>query len=125
MPTEQYKFPVACPPERPVDKYARTDIIDEEQGIVVSFAMVQGMVEPYLVTNPTDSAFVPNSMLSSYTGMLKKQQESGKYTAPALRPAPASLTVAELYRIYDGKLQGMMMLQNMAPTGATSPWVGH
>jgi hypothetical protein len=35
----------------------------------------------------------------------------------------ASLAVAELYRIYDGKLQGMMMLQNMAPTGAISPWV--
>jgi hypothetical protein len=42
-------------------------------------------LEPYVITNPTDSAFVPNSMLSSYTGMLKKQQDTGKYTAPALR----------------------------------------
>jgi hypothetical protein len=62
-------------------------------------------------------------MLSAYTDMLKKQQKSGTYSAPALRPMPASLAVAELYRIYDGKLQGMMMLQNMAPVGATSPWV--
>jgi hypothetical protein len=111
------------PPDRPVDQYARTDLIDEDQGIVVSFATVNGMVEPYVITNPTDSAFVPNSMLSAYTDMLKKQQHSGAYAAPALRPMPASLAVAELYRIYDGKLQGMMMLQNMAPVGARSPWV--
>jgi hypothetical protein len=111
------------PPDRPVDQYARTDLIDEDQGIVVSLAMVNGMVEPYVITNPTDSAFVPNSMLSAYTDMLKKQQHSGAYATPALRPMPASLAVAELYRIYDGKLQGMMMLQNMAPVGATSPWI--
>jgi hypothetical protein len=116
------QIPCGVPPDRPTDRNARTDIVDEDQGIVVSFAMVSGMVEPYVITNPTDSAFVPNSMLSSYTGMLKKQQDSGNYTAPALRPTPASLAVAELYRIYDGKLQGMMMLQNMAPIGATSPW---
>jgi len=85
--------------------------------------LVDGMVEAYVITSPTDSAFVANSMLSSYTGMLKGQQASGKFTAPSLRPTPASLTVAALYRIYDGKLQGMMMLQNMAPIGATSPWL--
>jgi hypothetical protein len=84
---------------------------------------VAGMVEPYLATNPAVSAFVPFAMLSPYTDMLKKQQDSGKFKIPAMRPMAAALTVAELYRIYDGKLQGMMMLQNMAPTGAASPWV--
>lgn len=117
------QIPCGVPPGRPTDKKARTDLVDEEQGIVVSFAVVPGMVEPYLATNPTVSAFVPFAMLSPYTDMLKKQQASGKFKIPAMRPMPAALTVAELYRIYDGKLQGMMMLQNMAPTGAASPWV--
>jgi hypothetical protein len=119
------QIPCGVPPGRPTDHKARTDLVDEEQGIVVSFAVVSGMVEPYLATNPTASAFVPFAMLSPYTDMLKKQQESGKFKNPAVRPMPAALTVAELYRIYDGKLQGMMMLQNMAPTGAVSPWVAH
>jgi len=117
------QIPCGVPPGRPTDKKARTDLIDEEQGIVVSFAVVSGMVEPYLATNPTVSAFVPFAMLSPYTDMLKKQQDSAKFNNPAMRPMPAALTVAELFRIYDGKLQGMMMLQNMAPTGAVSPWV--
>jgi hypothetical protein len=117
------QIPCGVAPDRPTDKNARADIIDEQQGIVISLAIVEGMVEPYLATTPTDSAFVPNSMLSSYVTMLRQQQLSGKYTSPALRPLPASLAVAELYRIYDGKLQGMMMLQNMAPSGAKSPWV--
>jgi hypothetical protein len=117
------QIPCGVPPGRPIDKKARTDLVDEERGIVLSFAVVSGMVEPYLATNPAVSAFVPFAMLSPYTDMLKKQQDSGKFKIPAMRPMAAALTVAELYRIYDGKLQGMMMLQNMAPTGAASPWV--
>ena len=115
-------IPCGVPPGRPIDKLARTDIVDEEQSIVVSFAMVSGNVEPYVITNPTDSAFVPFALLKPYADMLKKQQASGIYRSPALRPMPATLAVAELYRIYDGKIQGMMMLQNMAPIGAVSPW---
>ena len=117
--------PIPCgnPPIRPTDKNARTDIIDEEQGIVVSIAIVNGVAEPYLVTNPTESAFVPNSMLQPFTDMLKKQQASGKFTAPAVRPMPASQVVAELHRVYDGKLQGLMMLQSSGATGSSSPWV--
>jgi len=117
--------PIACgvPPGRPTDKLARTEIVDEASGVVVSLAMISGDVEPYVVTNPTDSAFVPFALLQPYADMLKKQQASGKYHAPALHAMPATLAVAELYRIYDGKIQGMMMLQNMMPIGSTSPWV--
>jgi hypothetical protein len=118
--------PIACgnPPIRPTDKNARTDIIDEEQGVVISIAMVHGMAEPYLATNPAETAFVPNSLLQPFTDMLKKQQASGKFTAPAPRAMPASQVVAELHRVYDGKLQGLMMLQSLGATGSSSPWVG-
>lgn len=118
------KVPIHCgnPPIRPTDKLARTDLIDEEQGVVVSIAIVNAMVEPYLVTNPTESAVVPNSMRAPYEEMLEKQQSSGKYQAPALRPMPAAQVVAELHRIYDGKLQAMQMLQSTGAPGSRSPW---
>jgi hypothetical protein len=117
--------PVPCgnPPERPTDKHARTTIIDEEQGVVVSFATVHGMVQPYVVTNPTESAFVPTSLSKPYVEMLEKQQRSGKYPAPALRPLAATGVTAELHRIYDGKLQGLHLMVNLGAPGSHSPWV--
>jgi hypothetical protein len=116
-------IPCGSPPGRPTDARARTDIVDEEAGVVVSLAMVPGMVEPYVITTPTDSAFVPDAMLKPYLDMLGKQLASGQYKAPRVRPMPATLAVAELLRIYGGKVHGMMMLQNMAPVGADSAWV--
>ena len=118
-------IPVPCgnPPIRPTDKLARTDIIDEEQGVVVTLAIVHGVAEPYVITSPTESAFVPNSMRAPYEGMLKQQQASGKYRAAFVRPMPATQSVAQLHRIYDGKLQGMMMLQSTGAPGSRSPWV--
>jgi hypothetical protein len=116
-------IPCGSPPNRPTDSQARTDIVDEEQGVVVSIAIVHGVAQPYLVTNPTESAFVPDAMLAPYTDMLKQQQSSGKYQAASLRPMPATQVVAELHRLYDGKLQGMMMLQTLGAPGSHSPWV--
>ena len=117
--------PVPCgnPPGRPTDKHARTTIIDEEQGIVVSLAVVHGVSEPYLVTNPTVSAFVPNAMLLPYADMLKAQQNSGRFKAPAIRQMSATAAVAEVHRVYDGKLQGLHLLVNLGAPGSESPWV--
>jgi hypothetical protein len=117
--------PVPCgnPPNRPTDKHARTTIIDEEQGVVVSMAVVPGVAEPYLVTNPTESAFVPDALLQPYTDMLKKQLSSGSYNASAVRPMSATAAVAEVHRIYDGRLQGLHLLVNLGAPGSSSPWV--
>jgi hypothetical protein len=117
--------PVPCgnPPDRPTDKRARTTIIDVEQGIVVSLAVVHGIAQPYVITQPTESAFVPDSLLRPYVDMLKKQQASGKFTAPAIRQMPATAVTAELHRIYDGKLQGLHLLVNLGAPGSHSPWV--
>jgi hypothetical protein len=118
--------PVPCgnPPNRPTDRNARTTIIDEERGIVVSMAMVPGVVEPYLVTSPTESASVPNALLKPYADMLRKQRSSGKFNAPALRAMQNTAAVSEVHRIYDGKLQGLHLLVNLGAPGARSPWVG-
>jgi hypothetical protein len=115
--------PCGNPPDRPTDKDARTTIIDEEQGVVVSMAVVHGVAEPYLITNPTVSAFVPNALLQPYADMLKKQQSSGQFKAAALRPMSATAAVAEVHRIFDGKLQGLHLLVNLGAPGSSSPWV--
>lgn len=115
-------IPCGTSPARPTDPLARTDIMDTEQGIVVSIATVRGMVEPYVITSPTQSAFVPDSMLPPYVTMLGQQVASGRYTLPALRPMPASISVANMYRVFDGKVQAMMMLQKLGAVGGQSPW---
>lgn len=117
--------PVPCgnPPSRPTDKYARTTIIDEERGVVVSMATVHGISEPYLVTTPTESAYVPEALLQPYADMLKSQESSGRFKEPAVRPMPATAAVSEMHRIYDGKLQGLHLLVNLGAPGSRSPWV--
>lgn len=116
--------PMQCPifPDRPVDKDARVDVVDVEQGVVVSIATIHGLVQPYPVTKPTWSAFVPYDLMAMYADALKRIAATGRYTAPNLVATPASITVAQSFRIYDGKVQGMHMLERMGPPNATSPW---
>ena len=81
------------------------------------------MVQPYLITDPTTSAYVPLSLAKPYVELLGRQHASGKYVLPALRPMPGSQAVAQMHRIYDGKLQAMQMFHKVGPTGGRSPWV--
>lgn len=116
-------IPCGSPPDRPTDLNARTTIIDEVQGIVVSFGTVNGAIEPYLITTPTSSAYVPFALLRPYADMLERQRASGQYKLPALRRMEGSQTVAQMHRIFDGKLQAMEMFQKSAAPGARSPWI--
>ncbi len=109
--------------ERPTDAAARTDLVDEEQGIVVSFGVVHGIVEPSLVENPTISAYVPNEILPPYLALMEKWRGTEQAKLPALAPTPATMQVAEMHRYFDGKLQGQYLLLRLGPPGAHSPWV--
>lgn len=115
-------IPCGLPPQRPTDPKARADIVDEVQGVVVAMATVHGSAQPMVVSTPTESAFVPDQILAPYAAMLKKQQASGRYTAPALRPMPATAAAAEVHRLYDGRLQGQLLLVNLGAPGSHSPW---
>lgn len=108
---------------RPTDPQARTDIVDEEQGIVVSMGVVDGMVEPSLVENPTISAYVPNEILPPYLALMDKWKGSRQAELPAIAPMPATIQVAEMHRYYDGKLQGQYLLLRLGPPGGHSPWL--
>jgi hypothetical protein len=115
-------IPCGSPPDRPTDPDARTTIVDEMQGIVVSFGTVYGVTGPYLITSPTTSAYVPHALYKPYGEMLARQRASGEYRLPALRQMEGSQTVAQMQRYYDGKLQAMEMFQKSAAPGARSPW---
>lgn len=115
--------PCGTPPERPTDPKARV-IVDEQSGIALGLATIDGATQPYLVTKPTLSAFVPFAILEPYAKKLREQQASGKYTASAIRSMPATATVAHVIRVYDGKLQAMHLLVHLGPPGSHSAWTG-
>ena len=119
--------PCMNPAQRPADRLARTGIADRRKGIVVSMAMIPGVVQPYLVTNPSESAFVPDAIAPPYQRLLAAQYRSGAFTAPRLQAMPVTAAVAQLFRIYDGKIHGVLLLINVEPPGSKSPWVvrGH
>jgi len=117
--------PVPCgggSPHRPPYFNAKTDILDEEQGIVVSRATLHGETVPYIVTTPTESVYVPYELLPPFIAHLGEQRASGKYPLPSIKPMGVTSITSHIYRIYDSKLQGMMLLFNLAPPGAHSPW---
>jgi hypothetical protein len=115
--------PCAAPPERPTDKSARIDIVDEERGIVIAAAMFNGIDQPYLVENPTTSAFVPSDIMDPYLGVLKAQAATGKFNQPRVKGWPVTASVIEMYRYYGGKIHSMHLLFNMEPPGSITPWV--
>lgn len=108
---------------RPADPKARVDIADTEQGVVVALAMVDGVIYPYPVTKPTWSAFVPTSLQGMHVSTLEKALASGKYHEPMMEAMPATIVVAQLWRVFDGRIQGFHMLQKLGPVGSGSPWV--
>lgn len=115
-------IPCGMPRPRPTDPRARTGIVDEEQGIVVAQATVHGSTQPMLLTSPTESAFVPDQILAPYAAMLRKQQASGRFTAAAVRALPATASVAEVHRVFDGRIQGQLLLVHLGAPGGRSPW---
>lgn len=113
-----------CPlfPGRPADDKARVDVVDTEQGVAVSIASLEGLVYSYPVTNPTWSAFVPGALRGMHESTFNKAMATGKYRQPKVVTMPTAIFVGQLFRIYDGQIQGFHMVQKLAPTGSISPW---
>ncbi|MBP2649932.1 MAG: hypothetical protein H6Q74_757 [Firmicutes bacterium] len=117
---EKVTIPAGLAPARPTDPKARVAVIDEEQGIVVSFAVVHGYVAPYVVTKETGSCFVPAQMIEMHRGTLKPEMFKGRKVAQEM---PASATTVEILRFHSGKVQGMHRYINLQGPGASTPWV--
>jgi hypothetical protein len=116
-------IPCGLIPTRPGDPNARVAVIDEEQGIVISFGTVNGMVSPYLLKTVTETCFVPDSMIAQHREYLKSLNPADLKDRNILREMPASVNTIEMIRFHSNQIQGMHRLMNLQGPGAGSPWV--
>jgi hypothetical protein len=116
-------IPCGLIPTRPGDPNARVAVIDEEQGIVISFGVVNGMVSPYLLKTVTETCFVPDSMIAQHREYLKGLNQEDLKDRNILREMPASVNTIEMIRFHSNQVQGMHRLMNLQGPGAGSPWV--
>jgi hypothetical protein len=116
-------IPCGLIPTRPGDPKARVAVIDEEQGIVISFGVVNGMVSPYLLKSVTETCFVPDSMIAQHREYLNGLNPADLKDRNILREMPASVNTIEMIRFYSNQIQGMHRLMNLQGPGAGSPWV--
>ena len=76
--TELVTIPAGLWPMRPTDPNARVIAIDEEQGIVVASAVIDGFVCPYVVPGETASCFVPGCMIEMHRNTVDLEKLKGK-----------------------------------------------
>ncbi|KEZ43307.1 hypothetical protein SAPIO_CDS4751 [Scedosporium apiospermum] len=114
--------PLGCnwPQDRPADTKARANlVIDEETGIVVSGALIPGMVYPY----GKISAFIPNDMKAAQEAqdewLAKKKAEGGM---SLLAPIAATGETLQVLQYYNGKLQGQQLNVYLSGPGMGSAW---
>ncbi|OFW57709.1 MAG: hypothetical protein A2133_08725 [Actinobacteria bacterium RBG_16_64_13] len=117
---EKVSIPAGLMPGRPMDPNARVVVVDEDQGIVVAIGVVPGFVSPYVITNATESCFVPAAMIDMHyrtldPGLFKNRQ--------VLVEMPAVAITVELARLHSGKIQGLQMFSNLQGPGGGTPWV--
>ncbi len=118
--SRKVSIPAGLWPGRPSDPDARVVLIDEDQGVVVAMATVAGFVSPYLITDTTESCFVPAEMIDMHNRTLSPEKFAGRQ---ALVEMPAVAASVELVRMHSGKLQGLHMFHNLQGPGARTPWV--
>lgn len=115
--------PLSCvwPDSRPTDPNARTNlVIDEESGIVVTGAIVHGVVYPY----GNISAFIPDSIAAAqeaqdaWLAAAKQRGDVG-----LLVPTKATGETLQVLQYYDGKLQGEQINVYLSGPGMTSAWL--
>lgn len=107
---------------RPNDPEARADLVDEEQSVVIGMAIVRGMVSSYLAPTPPESNFLPDGYYARYRSLQDKQRAAIDPATPILRPMAAHAAVSQIYRIYDGRIQGFQRFILVVPGGSISPW---
>lgn len=117
--TELVTIPAGLWPMRPTDPNARVIAIDEEQGIVVASAVIDGYVCPYVVPGETASCFVPGCMIEMHRNTVDLEKLKG---LKVISEIPASAVTMEILRFHSGKIQGMHRYINLQGPGAKTPW---
>lgn len=112
-------IPFGIPPTRPADPNARLIAVDEEQGIVVTIATVDGFISPYIVSDEISSCFVPESMIDMHRRTLTPEKMKGK---SLVKESPATGFTTTFVRFFSGKVQGYNQTVYIAPYGAKLTW---
>lgn len=118
--------PLGCmfPPFRPTDKNARIIAVDDELGIVVTAAVISGVVYPYPYFGHMLSAFIPSDMkepAKMQDAWIQRHVSQGK--APIVQPEPASGEVFQVFQMYDGKMHASQINVYLSGPGSYSVWV--
>lgn len=106
-------------PGRPSDTKNRVLVVDEEQGIVAAFGVVPGIDFPYIVSDETSSAFVPEQMAEMHMKTLDESKYEGKNVMVEMKAT--SLTIS-MHRFYNGKMYGFHQFTNIVPYGSIDVW---
>ena len=118
--------PLGCmfPPFRPTDKKARVIAVDDETGLVVTAAVIKGMVYPYPWRGHMMSAFIPDDMKApqqvqdEWIARKKKEGRTG-----LLAPAAATAEVMQVIQVYDGKMHASQINVYLSGPDGHSDWV--
>lgn len=114
--------PLGCswPDTRPTDTRARQNlVIDEELGIVVTGAIIPGVVYPY----GNISAFIPDALSAAQEAQVEWMEEKlaeGWY--PLVAPTPGTAEILQVVQYYNGQLEGEQFMIYLSGPKNGSAW---
>lgn len=99
---------------------SRALVVDEEQGVIILWGVIDGCVTPYVESHETSSCFVPMPVVQMHIdSTLSPEKLAGKSTVKVQK---ATVLQAELFRFYGGKLHGQHRINQMQGIGARFPF---
>lgn len=114
--------PLNCswPDTRPPDARARQNlVIDEELGIVVTGALIPGVVYPYA----NISAFIPDALAAAQEAQeVWYQEKLAEGGLSLVAPTPATGENLQVLQYYDGALQGQQFMIYLSGPRNESAW---
>ena len=106
-------------PGRPFGEDMRILCIDEEKGLIVATACMDGYVSPYIVSDETSSCFVPMGMIEMHHKTLSPESFEGQVACKEMLASGENVTIA---KFYDGKIQYLTQNIKLRPYGCRASW---
>lgn len=106
-------------PIRPNGTDTRILAIDEEKGLVVVTALMDGYVSPYVVSDEISSCFVPAPMIEMHRSTLNPESFDGIRACKEMLATGDNTTIA---KFYDGKIQYITQNIKIKTYGGRGAW---
>ena len=95
-------------------------VIDEDQGVIGLWLVVDGFTAPYIESTETSSCFVPSEVIEMH---LKKTLTPEKFSGKqVLIEGRATTMTVEFLRYYGGEFHGQHRFSQALAPGARYPW---